>query len=126
MTNTMTLTLERQDLMPGRQLIGAEWREASDKRRLDVTDPATDVVFASVPDGTAADARAAVDAADAAFPAWRAVPAKQRAQIIKRWNDLVMAHQEDLGRLISREQGKPLAEGRGEVAYAASLSLIHI
>ena len=117
---TMTLTLERQDLMPGRQLIGAEWREASDTRRLDVTDPATDAVFASVPDGTAADARAAVDAAHAAFPAWRAVPAKQRAQIIKRWNDLVMAHQEDLGRLISREQGKPLAEGRGEVAYAAS------
>ena len=116
----MTLTLERQDLMPGRQLIGAEWREASDARRLDVTDPATDAVFASVPDGTAADARAAVDAAHAAFPAWRAVPAKQRAQIIKRWNDLVMAHQEDLGRLISREQGKPLAEGRGEVAYAAS------
>ena len=116
----MTLTLERQDLMPGRQLIGAEWREASDDRRLDVTDPATGAVFASVPDGTAADARAAVDAAHAAFPAWRAVPAKQRAQIIKRWNDLVMAHQEDLGRLISREQGKPLAEGRGEVAYAAS------
>ena len=116
----MTLTLERADLMPARQLIGAEWREASDGRRLDVTDPATDNVFASVPDGNAADARAAVDAAHAAFPAWRAVPAKQRAQIIKRWNDLVMAHQEDLGRLISREQGKPLAEGRGEVAYAAS------
>jgi succinate-semialdehyde dehydrogenase/glutarate-semialdehyde dehydrogenase len=116
----MTLTLERQDLMPGTQLIGAEWREASDARRLDVTDPATNDVFASVPDGTAADARAAVDAAHAAFPAWRAVPAKQRAQILKRWNDLMLAHQEDLGRLISREQGKPLAEGRGEVAYAAS------
>ena len=116
----MTLTLERRDLMPGRQLIGAEWREASDMRRLEVTDPATGAVFASVPDGTAADARAAVDAAHAAFLTWRTVPAKQRAQIIKRWNDLVLAHQEDLGRLISREQGKPLAEGRGEVAYAAS------
>jgi succinate-semialdehyde dehydrogenase / glutarate-semialdehyde dehydrogenase len=77
-------------------------------------------VFASVPDSGAADARAALDAAHAAFPAWRAVPAKQRAQILKRWNDLIVAHQEDLGRLISREQGKPLAEGRGEVAYAAS------
>ncbi|WP_354401968.1 NAD-dependent succinate-semialdehyde dehydrogenase [Variovorax sp. OAS795] len=116
----MTLTLERTDLMTARQLIGDEWREASDGRRLDVTDPATGDVFASVPDGSAADARAAVDAAHAAFPGWRAVPAKQRAQVIKRWNDLVMAHQEDLGRLISREQGKPLAEGRGEVAYAAS------
>ncbi|KLN57421.1 NAD-dependent succinate-semialdehyde dehydrogenase [Variovorax paradoxus] len=116
----MPLTLQRQDLMPGAHLIGADWRDASDGRRLDVTDPATDGVFASVPDGTAADARAAVDAAHAAFPAWRAVPAKQRAQILKRWNNLMLAHQEDLGRLISREQGKPLAEGRGEVAYAAS------
>ncbi|MDM0049831.1 NAD-dependent succinate-semialdehyde dehydrogenase [Variovorax sp. J22R115] len=116
----MTLTLERQDLMPGRQLIGGEWRDASDSRRLDVIDPATDIVFASVPDGTAADARAAVDAAHAAFPVWRAVPAKERARILKRWNDLMLAHQEDLGRLVSREQGKPLTEGRGEVAYAAS------
>ena len=70
----------------------------SDGRRLDVTDPATDTVFASVPDSGAADARAAVDAAHAAFPDWRAVPAKQRAQILKRWNDLILAHQEDLGR----------------------------
>ncbi|WP_343621196.1 NAD-dependent succinate-semialdehyde dehydrogenase, partial [Ralstonia sp.] len=62
----------------------------------------------------------ALDAAHAAFPAWRKVPAKQRAQIIKRWNDLVLAHQDDLGKLISLEQGKPLAEGKGEVAYAAS------
>ncbi|MRT29484.1 NAD-dependent succinate-semialdehyde dehydrogenase [Herbaspirillum sp. CAH-3] len=116
----MTLTLQRQDLMPGTQLIGAEWRAAADGRVLEVTDPATGQVFATVPDGSAADARAAVDAAVAAFPAWRATPAKQRAAIIKRWNDLLLAHQEDLGRLISREQGKPLAEAKGEVAYAAS------
>ena len=117
---TMPLSIQRQDLLPGRHFIGTEWCEASDGRRLDVTDPATNTVFASVPDGTAADARAAVDAAHAAFAAWRKVPAKQRAQIIKRWNDLMIAHQEDLGRLISREQGKPLAEGKGEVLYAAS------
>ena len=117
---THPLTLQRQDLMPGTQLIGGEWRNAGDGRRLDVTDPSTDAVFASVPDGNAADARAAADAAHAAFPAWRAVPAKQRAQILKRWNDLMIANQEDLGRLISREQGKPLAEGKGEVLYAAS------
>ncbi|WP_195724622.1 NAD-dependent succinate-semialdehyde dehydrogenase [Herbaspirillum sp. CAH-3] len=117
---SLTLTLQRQDLMPGTQLIGAEWRAAADGRVLEVTDPATGQVFATVPDGSAADARAAVDAAVAAFPAWRATPAKQRAAIIKRWNDLLLAHQEDLGRLISREQGKPLAEAKGEVAYAAS------
>jgi len=115
----MPLTLQRDDLLPGRNLIGT-WRDAHDGRRLHVSDPATETVFASVPDSGAADARAAVDAAHAAFPAWRAVPAKQRAAILKRWNDLILVHQEDLGRLISREQGKPLAEGRGEVAYAAS------
>ena len=115
----MSLTLQRDDLLPGRNLIGA-WCDASDGRRFDVSDPATDAVFATVPDSGATDARAALDAAHAAFPAWRAVPAKQRAQILKRWNDLILAHQEDLGRLISREQGKPLAEGQGEVAYAAS------
>jgi len=116
---TTALTLQRDDLLPGRNLIGT-WQDAAEGRWLDVSDPATNAVFARVPDSGPADARAAVDAAHAAFPAWRAVPAKQRAQILKRWNDLVLAHQEDLGRLISREQGKPLAEGRGEVAYAAS------
>ena len=115
----MPLTLTRDDLLPGRNFIG-EWRDARGGRRLQVSDPATDAVFASVPDSGADDARAAVDAAHAAFPHWRAVPARQRAQVLKRWNDLVLAHQEDLGRLISREQGKPLAEGRAEVAYAAS------
>ena len=115
----MTLSIRRDDLLPGRNFIG-RWCDAEDGRRFDVTDPATDAVFASVPDSGAADARAALEAAYAAFPAWRAVPAKQRAQILKRWNDLIVEQQEDLGRLISREQGKPLAEGRGEVAYAAS------
>jgi succinate-semialdehyde dehydrogenase/glutarate-semialdehyde dehydrogenase len=115
----MPLSIRRDDLLPGRNFIG-RWREAEEGRRFDVSDPATDQVFASVPDSGAADARAALEAAHTAFSAWRAVPAKQRAQILKRWNDLIVVHQEDLGRLISREQGKPLAEGRGEVAYAAS------
>jgi succinate-semialdehyde dehydrogenase/glutarate-semialdehyde dehydrogenase len=115
----MQLSISRDDLLPGRNFIGG-WSEADEGRRFDVADPATDTVFASVPDSGASDARAALDAAHAAFASWRAVPAKQRAQILKRWNDLIVANQEDLGRLISREQGKPLAEGRGEVAYAAS------
>jgi succinate-semialdehyde dehydrogenase / glutarate-semialdehyde dehydrogenase len=115
----MTLAIRRDDLLPGRNYIG-RWCDAEDGRRFDVTDPATDAVFASVPDSGAADARAALEAAHAAFAGWRRVPARQRATLIKRWNDLILAHQEDLGRLISREQGKPLAEGRGEVAYAAS------
>ncbi|MBI3350803.1 MAG: NAD-dependent succinate-semialdehyde dehydrogenase [Burkholderiales bacterium] len=116
----MPLSLSRPDLLRTQNFINAHWCDGHDGRKLPVSDPALDTVFASVPDSGAADARAAVDAAFAAGPAWRALPAKQRAQILKRWNALILAHQEDLGRLISREQGKPLAEGRGEVAYAAS------
>lgn len=116
----MSLNLSRPELQRTGNFIAGEWLQPEAGRRLDVTDPATGAVIAAVPDSNAADARAAVDAAQAAFAAWRKTPAKQRAQILKRWNDLVLAHQDDLGRLISREQGKPLAEGRGEVAYAAS------
>ena len=115
----MPLSICRDDLLPGCNYIGG-WCEAQEGRRFDVTDPATDAVFAGVPDSGAVDARAALDAAHAAFADWRRVPARQRAALLKRWNDLILTNQEDLGRLISREQGKPLAEGRGEVAYAAS------
>ena len=116
----MPLSLSRPELQRTANFIAGEWCTATDSRTLDVTDPATGGLIAQVPDSGADAARAAVDAAHAAFPAWRRTPAKQRAQILKRWNDLVLAHQDDLGRIISREQGKPLAEGIGEVAYAAS------
>ncbi|WP_295542689.1 NAD-dependent succinate-semialdehyde dehydrogenase [uncultured Pseudacidovorax sp.] len=115
----MSLTLSRAELVRTANFIDGHWRDDAEGR-LAVTDPATCERIAQVPDSGPAQARAAVDAAQAAFGAWRKVPARQRAAILKRWNDLVMAHQDDLGRLISREQGKPLAEGKGEVAYAAS------
>ena len=115
----MSLTLARIDLIRNANFINGAWA-ADTAARLDVTNPATGAVIASVPDSGADEARAALDAAHAAFPTWRKVPAKQRAAIIKRWNDLVVAHSDDLGALISMEQGKPLAEGKGEVAYAAS------
>ena len=115
----MPLTLTRPDLIRSANFIAGQW-SAMPAARLAVTDPATGATITEVPDSGALEARAALDAAHAAFPAWRKVPAKQRAAIIKRWNDLVLAHQDDLGKLISREQGKPLAEGKGEVAYAAS------
>ncbi|SDD01821.1 succinate-semialdehyde dehydrogenase / glutarate-semialdehyde dehydrogenase [Variovorax sp. CF079] len=115
----MPLTLSQPGLLRSANFIAGEWRAATG-RTLDVTDPATGGRIAQVPDSGADEARAAVDAAHSAFTAWRKLPAKQRSQIIKRWNDLVMANQDDLGRLVSREQGKPLAEGKGEIAYAAS------
>jgi succinate-semialdehyde dehydrogenase/glutarate-semialdehyde dehydrogenase len=114
------LSLDKHELIRNQQFIGGRWCEAVGGGRFDVTDPADDAFITSVPDSGAADARAATDAAAAAFPAWRALPAKQRAQLLKRWFALLVEHQEDLGRLISREQGKPLVEGRGEVMYAAS------
>lgn len=115
----MPLTLTRPDLLRSANFIAGQWTSGPGAL-LAVTDPATGATITEVPDSGAAEARAALDAAHAAFPAWKKVPAKQRAQTIKRWNDLVLAHQDDLGKLISREQGKPLAEGKGEVAYAAS------
>ena len=118
-TSSQPLALTRTDLIRSSNFIAGQWTPLT-APRLDVTNPATGAVITSVPDSGAAEARAALDAAHAAFATWRKVPAKQRAAIIKRWNDLVLAHQDDLGALISLEQGKPLAEGKGEVAYAAS------
>ena len=116
----MSLALRRAELLRDANFIAGAWRAGPDGATLDVTDPATGGLVGRVPDSGAEAARAAVDAAHDAFAGWRRVPAKERARIVRRWNDLVLAHQDDLGALISMEQGKPLAEGRGEVAYAAS------
>jgi succinate-semialdehyde dehydrogenase / glutarate-semialdehyde dehydrogenase len=85
-----------------------------------VCNPATGEVIVEVAKGGAAEARQAVDAAATAFPAWRAMTAKERGNKVRRWGELMLAHRDALAELLSREQGKPLAEARGEVAYAAS------
>lgn len=111
-------TLARPDLLRTDAFIGDRW--IAGDRRLAVTNPVTGALIAEVADTTPADTRAAIDAAAAAMPAWAATPAKARAAILRRWFDLIMANQEDLARLMTAEQGKPLAESRGEIAYAAS------
>ncbi|MGV7119884.1 NAD-dependent succinate-semialdehyde dehydrogenase [Sphingopyxis sp. 550A] len=111
-------TLARPDLLRTGAFIGGHW--IAGDRRLAVTNPATGALIAEVADTTPADTRAAIEAAAAAMPAWAATPAKARAAILRRWFDLIMANQEDLARLMTAEQGKPLAESRGEIAYAAS------
>lgn len=88
--------------------------------RIAVTDPATGEQLALVPDADADQTRAAIAAASAALPGWKALLAAERARILRRWFDLVMAHREDLAMILTREQGKPLAEASGEIAYAAS------
>ncbi|WP_175853568.1 NAD-dependent succinate-semialdehyde dehydrogenase [Burkholderia anthina] len=119
----MPLTLSRTELVRTANLIDGTWRDALDGRRFAVTDPATLDAVADVPDSAAADARAATDAAARALPAWRATPARERAAILRAWHAAILAHTDDLAKLISREQGKPLAEARGEVAYGASYVL---
>ncbi|AJG22796.1 NAD-dependent succinate-semialdehyde dehydrogenase [Cupriavidus basilensis] len=119
MTST-SLPLTHPALLRTSNLIGQAWSAAHTGHRLDVTNPATNTVFACVPDSDARDASQATDAAAAAFPAWSRRTARDRAQIIKRWHALILEHQEDLARIISTEQGKPIKEARGEVLYGAS------
>ncbi|HUB91017.1 MAG TPA: NAD-dependent succinate-semialdehyde dehydrogenase [Dyella sp.] len=98
--------------------INGTWHTGADT--YPVHNPATGSVIAEVAKGGGAEARQAVDAAAAAFPAWRALTAKERGSKVRRWGELMLVHREALAELLSREQGKPLAEARGEVAYAAS------
>ncbi|ENO84566.1 NADP-dependent succinate-semialdehyde dehydrogenase [Thauera linaloolentis] len=100
--------------------IDGAWSEAADGARFDVTNPADGSVLASVPDMGRAETRRAIEAAAAALPAWQARTAKERAAVLRKWFELILAHQEDFAVLMSAEQGKPLAEARGEVAYGAS------
>ena len=100
--------------------IDDQWVPADSGATLPVTNPATGALLGTVPNMGAAETRRAIAAAAAAMPAWAAKTAKERATVLRRWHDLMMANQEDLAILMTAEQGKPLAEARGEVAYAAS------
>jgi succinate-semialdehyde dehydrogenase / glutarate-semialdehyde dehydrogenase len=99
-------------------LINGQWVTGSS--RFDVNDPATGQKLADVANLGPADAEAAIAAANAAWPAWKNKTAKERSNILRKWYDLLMANQDDLGRLMTAEQGKPLPEAKGEVAYGAS------
>jgi succinate-semialdehyde dehydrogenase / glutarate-semialdehyde dehydrogenase len=103
---------------PSASLIGGEW--VTSKEMFDVTDPATGAVIGRVPNLGAKETLKAIDAAQAALPAWSAKTAKERGAILRRWFDLVTAETERLAQLMTAEQGKPLAESRGEVTYGAS------
>lgn len=110
--------LKDPSLLKTDALINGEWIKGAS--RFDVHDPATGLKLADVANLGAAEAEAAIAAADKAWPAWRGKTAKERSIILRKWYDLLMAHQEDLGRLMTAEQGKPFAEAKGEVAYGAS------
>jgi succinate-semialdehyde dehydrogenase/glutarate-semialdehyde dehydrogenase len=114
------MLLKNTDLLRDRAFCGGQWRDADDRRVLAVTNPASGEAIGTVPAMGAAETRRAIAAADAALPAWRALTAAARARLLRTWYEIILANQDDLATIMTCEQGKPLAEARGEVAYAAS------
>ena len=114
------LKLDNNSLLRDAAFIDGAWRGSGSGARFPVKNPATGEVIAEVADLGPEDARDAINAAHQAFPAWRSKTAKERAVVMRRWYELMMAAQEDLAQLMTAEQGKPLAESRGEIAYGAS------
>lgn len=113
-------TIKDKALFRQQCYINGEWMDADDKSTIPVLNPATGAVLGTVPRMGAAETKRAIEAANAAWPAWRAKTAKERAAILRKWFELMMANQEDLAVIMTAEQGKPLAEAKGEIAYAAS------
>ncbi|MEW5420640.1 NAD-dependent succinate-semialdehyde dehydrogenase [Amorphus sp. 3PC139-8] len=114
------LGLKDPSLFRTQAFIAGRWSDADDGATAEVTDPATGDVLGTIPNCKAPETRRAIEAANTAWPAWRARTAKDRGQIIRRLFELMMENQEDLARLMTAEQGKPLSESRGEIVYAAS------
>jgi len=118
MKNSPLAQLKDPSLLKTDALINGQWIKGPS--RFDILDPATGLKLADVANLSSAHAQTAIDAANAAWPAWRSKTAKERSIILRKWFDLLMANQEDLGRIMTAEQGKPFAEAKGEVAYGAS------
>jgi len=120
-TTTRTgVTLKDSRLFRQATYVNGAWTAARSGATIDVDNPATGEIVGSVPKLGAAETREAIEAAARAFPMWRRKTAKERSTALRRWFDLMIEHQEDLARLMTIEQGKPLAESRDEVGYAAS------
>ncbi|MDE1179700.1 NAD-dependent succinate-semialdehyde dehydrogenase [Paraburkholderia sp.] len=114
------LNLKDPALLKTRAYVAGEWRNADSEKTFEVRNPATGDLVAKVPLMGADETRAAIDAANAAWPAWRAKTAKQRADVLRAWHGLMLDHADDLAQILTAEQGKPLAEAKGEIQYAAS------
>jgi succinate-semialdehyde dehydrogenase len=115
-----TFSLQDQGLFRSQAFIGGKWCDADNGATLKVNNPATGEILGTVPMMGAAETRRAIEAAKNAFADWSRKPAKERSVLLRRWHDLMLANIDDLGKLMTAEQGKPLTEAKGEVAYAAS------
>jgi succinate-semialdehyde dehydrogenase/glutarate-semialdehyde dehydrogenase len=116
----LTPQLKDPKLFRQQGYINGAWLDADSKATIDVTNPANGAVIGTIPKMGAAETRRAIEAASAALPGWRAKLPKERANILRKWFELMIANTDDLGLLMTMEQGKPLAEAKGEIAYAAS------
>ncbi|KES22977.1 MULTISPECIES: NADP-dependent succinate-semialdehyde dehydrogenase [Pseudomonas] len=114
------MQLKDSSLFRQQAYIDGAWVDADNGQTLKVNNPASNEIIGSVPKMGAAETRRAIEAADRALPAWRALTAKERANKLRRWFELMIENQDDLARLMTLEQGKPLTEAKGEIAYAAS------
>ncbi len=114
------LRLKEPKLFRQQGYIDGQWLSADSKATIQVTNPASGAVIGTIPKMGAAETRRAIESANAAFPAWRAKLPKERANILRKWFELMVANADDLGLLLTTEQGKPLAEAKGEIIYAAS------
>jgi succinate-semialdehyde dehydrogenase / glutarate-semialdehyde dehydrogenase len=117
---TNMVQLNNPSLFRQQCYINGQWIDATDAGTITVNNPATGEIIGTVPKLSGAEAQVAIKAADASFPAWRSRTAAERSTILRRWFELIMENQEDLAILMTAEQGKPLTESRGEIAYAAS------
>lgn len=114
------MQLKDPSLFRQQAYIDGAWLDADGGETLKVNNPASNEILGTVPKMGATETRRAIEAAERALPAWRELTAKERSQTLRRWYELILENQEDLARLMTLEQGKPLAESRGEIAYAAS------
>ena len=114
------LPLKDQSLFRQQCYINGKWADADSGKTVEVNNPATGEILGTVPSMGATETRRAIEAANAAWPAWRKKTAKERANILRKWFNLMMENQDDLAMLMTAEQGKPLAEAKGEIAYGAS------
>jgi len=114
------MNLQDSSLFRQQCYIDGAWVDADDSATVEVTNPATGETIGTVPRLGADETRRAIEAANAAYPAWRAKTAKERAGVLRKWFELMLANLDDLAVLMTAEQGKPMAESRGEIAYAAS------
>jgi succinate-semialdehyde dehydrogenase / glutarate-semialdehyde dehydrogenase len=114
-----TIPLQDEDLFRQQAYIGGRWCDADNGATAEVNNPATGEILGTVPIMGRAETRRAIESAKHAWTDWRRRPASDRSLLLRKWHDLMLANVDDLGKLMTAEQGKPLAEAKGEVAYAA-------